>query len=83
MSQGSSRGGSENGGNALAGVGDLVEQALAKIGVTSEKVERWLGRPCNCRRRKEKLNKLGWWAKRVVQGRVECALEFLNQLLEE
>jgi hypothetical protein len=47
-------------------LGDLVESALTKIGITKDKVEQWLGRPCGCAERQEKLNKLSRWAKRVL-----------------
>jgi hypothetical protein len=50
------------------GLGDKVEQALKTVGITEERVSRWLGRPCGCRGRKEKLNKLGNWMARVLGG---------------
>ena len=42
-------------------LGDMAEKALTAVGVTSERVERWLGRPCGCKGRKEKLNRFGAW----------------------
>jgi len=63
-------------------MGDLLEQALAVIGVTPERVERWLGRPCGCRERKDKLNALSFLAKRVVSGRIEGAREYLEGIIE-
>lgn len=51
------------------GLGDLVEKALSKVGITEERVQKWLGRPCGCRGRKEKLNQLGQWAARLLTGK--------------
>jgi hypothetical protein len=51
------------------GLGDLVEQALTRAGITQERVEAWLGRPCHCEERKARLNALSSWAWRVLKGR--------------
>lgn len=67
--------------NVAPGVGDLVESALAGIGITKERVSRWLGRPCRCAERQAKLNRLGEWAKSVVGGAVHDAKERLDQML--
>ena len=40
-------------------VGDVVEIALAKIGITAERVEGVTGKPCGCKRRKSLLNEQG------------------------
>lgn len=64
------------------GLGDKVEAALTAIGITSERVTRWLGRPCKCSERREKLNELGRWAKRVADGKLERAKEYLERILE-
>lgn len=50
-------------------LGDAVEAALGKAGVTKNLVEKWLGRPCNCADRKAKLNQLSNWARRVLTGK--------------
>jgi len=50
-------------------LGDAVERALAAVGVTPERVERWIGKPCGCRERKAKLNRLGQWLARRLAGR--------------
>ena len=47
-------------------LGDVVEAALAIVGITEDRVSKWLGRKCNCRSRKEKLNKLSKWARSVL-----------------
>lgn len=49
-------------------LGHIVERALNAVGVTETAVSAWLGRPCNCRERKEKLDRLGWWAAQVVRS---------------
>lgn len=62
------------------GLGDLVESALTKIGITSERVEEWLGRPCNCPARKQKLNRLGEWANSVLSGNTETAAAQIDEM---
>lgn len=62
-------------------LGDDVEKVLATLGLTPEVVEGWLGKPCGCRERKEKLNALGLWARRVAQGKIGRAKEFLYGLI--
>lgn len=64
------------------GLGDKVEQALSAVGITKERVSKWLGQPCNCTERREKLNALGFWAQRVVTGKLDKAKEYLSQLLK-
>jgi len=64
-------------------LGDLIEKALSLTGITPDRVEEWLGRPCNCRERKEKLNQLGLWAARVVAGRLGKAREYLERILDD
>ena len=49
-------------------LGDVIESALTKIGVTSERVELWLGRKCNCKERRNKLNDLSRWARSVINS---------------
>ena len=72
-------------------LGDIIEQALTKVGITKERVEKWIG-SCGCnerkeklnrwhRRRKEKLRKLGHWAKRFVKG--ESNEEEIIKLMDE
>ncbi len=50
------------------GLGDAVQKALASVGVTSERVEAWLGRQCRCKERQARLNALGSWAVGVLRG---------------
>lgn len=65
------------------GLGDVVAQALSTIGVTEERVSQWIGRPCGCKERREKLNVIGQWAARVVSGKVERAKDFLDHIIGE
>lgn len=64
-------------------LGDAIEQALTKVGITADRVERWLGRPCACKARRDKLNAIDAWARRVLSGKTEQAEEHLNKLTEE
>lgn len=63
------------------GLGDEIEQAIRLLGISPERIERWIGVPCGCEERKQKLNVLGAWAWRVVQGRTEKAITYLEQIL--
>ncbi len=62
-------------------IGDTLASALSLVGLTAERVEHWLGRPCGCEERKAKLNALGHWATRVLQGRREKAGEYLQRIM--
>lgn len=50
------------------GLGDLVKKALSAAGITEERVTRWLGRPCGCAQRQQRLNELGHWATAWLSG---------------
>lgn len=64
-------------------LGDFVESALSRIGITKDRVEAWLGEECNCEERKQKLNQLHLWARRVVYfGKTDKAEEYLDQIIE-
>lgn len=63
-------------------LGDQVEAALTKVGITKERVSRWLGADCNCEERKQKLNNLHAWAKRVISGKTDKAEEYLDKIME-
>ena len=64
-------------------LGDKVEQALGCIGINPDRVEKWLGKPCGCVERKEKLNQLNAWMIRVLRGAVDDAEVYLDNLIEE
>lgn len=55
-----------------AGLGDNIKKALTAVGITEERVSNWLGAPCNCAERVEKLNQLGNWASKVLSGAVNA-----------
>lgn len=64
-------------------LGDRVEQAIKTIGISKEVVEEWLGRPCGCDERQEKLNQLHRWAKRLVQGKTKKAYQYFRNMLRD
>jgi hypothetical protein len=64
-------------------LGDRIESALSRAGITPERVERWLGVPCNCEERKLKLNQLEAWAKQSLRLRIESSVRFVLSLLEQ
>lgn len=65
-------------------LGDVVHEALSFVGITPERVTKWLGRPCKCPQRIEKFNELSRWARRVITGgKMEGdAKESLEELIE-
>lgn len=62
-------------------LGDVVENALTSVGITESRVSSWLGVECHCEERKQKLNMLHSWARRVVSGKVEGAKELLDKII--
>lgn len=62
------------------GLGDRVESALAFIGITKDRVEAWIGEPCNCDERREKLNALGEWAASAADRGKEWGLARLREI---
>lgn len=62
-------------------LGDRIEQALRIVGISKERVETLLGRPCGCEERKEKLNRLGAWAWRILKGKTKDAPKHLEDAL--
>jgi hypothetical protein len=62
-------------------LGDVVEAALTKAGITKERVESLLGRPCGCDARRDALNALDLWARRVITGKVADADKHLVDAL--
>lgn len=63
----------------MIGLGDAIGEALARVGVTEDRVSKWLGKPCGCWRRKRKLNRLSKWAELQVGATVEEATEMLRR----
>lgn len=64
-------------------LGDLVQQALSSVGITEERVQQFLGRPCGCKKRIKRLNQLDDWARRVVGGKTEDAKTHLENMLND
>ena len=62
-------------------LGDAVEAALRTVGITKERVSKWMGRPCRCDERQEKLNQLSRWAKRILMGQTEDADKLLTEII--
>jgi hypothetical protein len=65
----------------MIGLGDVIERALSLIGVTKDRVEKWVGGPCGCEIRKQRMNSLGSWAIRVLSGKKERAETYLNGII--
>lgn len=63
-------------------LGDRIGEALALVGITDQRVSKWIGRPCRCPERRIKLNALGLWATRVLAGKTASALSHLQAILE-
>jgi hypothetical protein len=61
-------------------LGDAAEKALSLVGITSERVERWLGRPCRCKERRDRLNAFGAWVQRILSGKTENASQHLDDI---
>lgn len=59
----------------------VLESALFSLGITPESVSRLLGRDCGCRERKERLDALELWARRVISGKIGSASLYLSALL--
>lgn len=64
-----------------AQLGDLISSALARVGIDEATVSAWVGRPCGCDERREKLNRLGAWAARIIRGRLDDACRFLSDIM--
>lgn len=65
----------------IGNLGDIVESALSTVGITEDRITDWLGEECGCSKRKEKLNQLHGWAKRVMNGQIENAKKYLGQII--
>lgn len=61
--------------------GDHVARALSTVGITPERVTEWIGAECGCKERRQRLNELGVWGKRVLDGAVSGAKEKLEGLM--
>jgi hypothetical protein len=64
-------------------LGTIIERALHLIGIDSDRVSSWLGRPCGCAERKAKLDSLTLWAYNTIRHPLRPNVKYLNTLLEE
>jgi hypothetical protein len=69
------------GGGRAVGLGDTISAALSSVGITEERVTKWLG-SCRCKERQERLNAVGQWATMTVKGKLKQARDYLDRLLE-
>ena len=65
------------------GLGDRLSKALSMAGITEERVSEWLGRPCGCAARRERLNRLGEWVGDVLKGRTTNATDKLEAIIKD
>lgn len=63
-------------------LGDELKKALTAIGVTEERVARWLGPHCGCKERQEKLNRLGAWAWRVLNRSSDKDRQYFEEIVK-
>lgn len=64
-------------------LGDLIETALDTVGVTQQRVSKWLGKPCRCPEYRDKLNQLDSWARRIAVGKVAKAKHYIEEILAQ
>lgn len=62
-------------------LGDLIGKGLSAVGINDERVSAWLGKSCGCPERREKLNQLSRWAKRILRGETEDAEKHLEDII--
>lgn len=55
----------------LRGLGDIVSEALARIGITEDRVSSLIGTNCGCSKRRELLNRFSSWAVKFLQGKTK------------
>jgi len=53
--------------------GTVIKTALSKVGITEERVSDWIGAPCNCSERADKLDQLSAWAEQAIKGIIKPA----------
>lgn len=63
-------------------LGDAVAKALAAVGVTKERVERWVGGPCGCLERQHKLNLVSSWAWGTLRHKFTDARTVFEEMLQ-
>jgi len=63
------------------GLGDYIAEALSIVGITESAVQEFLGEPCGCAERKERMNQLGFWAVGTVKGKLNDARKYLLKII--
>lgn len=63
-------------------LGDRIEQALKTVGISQERVQRWFGGLCSCDERREKINRFHSMVNRVLDGHIERAKEYFEEILK-
>lgn len=65
-------------------LGDRIHEALNRIGITEERVQKVLG-DCNCAERRKAINDLSDWAENLIIGKVseETAKTEIEAILHE
>ena len=73
----------------ISGVGRCLDEALYIVFGSEDYIDEqlsyireWLGKPCKCPDKREKVNRLWRWAKRVNGGDVANAEHYLDEILE-
>lgn len=64
-------------------IGDQIESALSKIGITKERVSKWIGGDCGCRERQELFNEIHLWALDVLEGKRRGMVRRLRRIIRE
>lgn len=60
-------------------MGDMVESALRAVGITEERVHRYVWN-CRCRDRKERANRIHQWAEEQASGVYKSILDARSAL---
>lgn len=61
-------------------MGDLIESALNAVGITHERVEKYIW-DCGCRDRKKHYNEIDEWAEHTVKGLFGSILSAKDKLV--
>lgn len=67
--------------NSEVYLGDMVSHALSRVGITKDRISKFLGRKCSCAERQEKLNNLDRWARQSTKQSIKAARGFLKKLI--
>lgn len=64
-------------------LGTILGRALTAVGITDTRVSSWLGRPCGCAERRERLDALTRWAARALSAKIsgQVARDELDAIL--